>query len=258
MLVIIRGRFLYVGIILALTGGIVAAFILLWGSPGALSLGGVDRIPPPRPAPLYWVLGSEDTALVASTADASISVHRAVISPRHITLFYSVETAPLESLDSVALSPETTLISDRLTKYEVRRVQTLAHYSKTTLGVVSFGPYQLGDSAFKLTIPGLDINTTQFMSGPWEIPVLTRNFPGDSPTAIFNLNSRSSWAGGVVSRGRAGSFVGSSPQGQVATVSFLVGDTYKYFFVDAEGLVSEISEVEYANILDFLGMAQSR
>ena len=61
---------------------------------------------------------------------------------------------------------------------------------------------------------------------------------------------------GTIDRGPYGSFLGSSPQGQVATVSYNIDGIDRYFLVKLDGYVEEIAEEHMAAIKDYLGITR--
>ena len=213
----------------------------------------------PRPPRTLWRLSAPEN-LVATTPHANLHIHDVVLTPQHITLVYSIDLLNDESNGSEGfLSPDSTLVGSGGAVHKATAAQRLAAYGSTTLASITFEPYKAGNRELYLRSPALiisdtDSSQTSQITGPIQLQILTRVGPDDSSNSITRLSGLRYSISGVTTAGIPGSFVGSSPRGQVATVGYKVYGVEKWFLVEQDGRVEELSEDDSADILGFLGI----
>ena len=213
----------------------------------------------PRPAPIFWrVVASED--LSATTPSANIRIHDIVVSPKHITVLYSIDLLNADSQDlEVTVGHGSTLISSNGVVHEATTAQRLATFRGSTLAAITFEPYKLGGRELNLQVPELIISNpgasqTSQIDEPIELHILTRLIPDDSSSAITRFSGLDTSLSGAITAGIPGSFVGSSPRGQVASVGYRIDGVEKWFLVDSDGHIEELSKQTSYDILEHLGI----
>ena len=103
----------------------------------------------------------------------------------------------------------------------------------------------------ELSVGDPDSTRLVALSEPIEMQILTRLMPQQSSAAIFRLPGVTNAS---ISKGPYGSFIGSAPQGQVATVSYNIGGVNRYFLAKLDGHIQEISEQQISEIREYLGI----
>ena len=213
-----------------------------------------------EPPPPLWQLDQ----LVARTGEAAIAVHHTVMSPKNLTLFYSVELRDVDSHERVMIAPTATIVA---AGEDPAQVPTLAKvlYSgvDVSLGALSFGSFELFDTdSLHFTLVVSELTLTRFsdgaketLNGPWTIPVIRRN----SVTTRTSGFPDESWDGRIHSDHNLvglslhpGGYHGDSTIGRVATRAFYFLDRTVYFMVRPDGEVVEISEEWYENVDELL------
>ena len=213
----------------------------------------------PRPAPTRWRIADPEN-LVAATPHVNLHIHDVVISPKHITVVYSIDLLNEDSNGSEAsLSPDATLAGPGGGVHQVTTAQRLAAYGSTTLASITFEPYKGGSGEMYLHSPALvisdpDSSQTSQITGPTQLQILTRVAPDDSSNSITRFYGLRRSISGAITAGIPGSFVGSSPRGQVATVGYQIHDVEKWYLVTHDGRVEDLSREDSADILGFLGI----
>ena len=200
---------------------------------------------------------------VDRTQDASIAIHKIVISSDVITLVYSIELAHADSGKTVMVSPTAILQGERP---DHALMPTLARvlYSgvDVSLGALSFGPYSSDSLYYRLVIPELSVvqmsdRSEMTVQGPWTIPVMKRHederaiLPSWFPHLYWDGRSHSDRNDVKVRHNPVG-YEGDSEIGWVVTSGFYFLDRPVYFMVKADGDVVEISEEWYVNIDELL------
>ena len=186
-------------------------------------------------------------------------MHDILVSPNHVTMVYSAESSS-SGVSSPSLTSKSTLVDETGgVEYRARQLNTLASGQGFALGTVTFDAYRLGTSELRLRIPeiktGQDAdNKPSVLDEAVEVSLLARLRPNDATNGMFRLPGVASSAGGSVTDGPFGGFVGSSPQGQVATVSYEVANVARYFLVKQHGNVQELSANQVAGIREYLGV----
>lgn len=251
-----KARVLPLITILALVGGIVAAVTPMW----VPRLGGSLAYSPEPSAPFWEVPDSE--YLTMTTSSASIAVLDLIASPRHVTVFYSIRVPNSDPPGQEAtVSRKPTLVGSNGDALRAESTQKLASAQGVTLGAITFDPYRLGSRELSLRIPELNIggpgSSKAFsLDEPIEIPILTRLRSQESSDRITRMRGVPMTTTGTIDRGPYGFFLGSSPQGQVATVSYNIDGIDRYFLVKLDGYVEESAEEHMAEIKDYLGITR--
>ena len=213
----------------------------------------------PRPAPTRWRM-SDPESLVAATPHMNLHIHDVVISPKHITVVYSIDLLNEDSNGSEAfLSTDSTLAGPGGGVHRATTGQRLAAYGATTLASITFEPYKGGTGEMYLHSPALvisdpDSSQTSQITGPIQLQILTRVAPDDSSNSITRFYGLRRSISGAIIAGIPGSFVGSSPRGQVVTVGYQVHDVEKWYLVGDDGQLEGLSREDSADILGFLGI----
>ena len=213
----------------------------------------------PCPAPSFWKVGALED-LSASIPSANIHIHDIVVSPSHITVLYSIDLLNADSQDlDATVGHGSTLVSSNGVVHEATTAQRLATFRGSTLAAITFEPYKLGGRELYLQVPELIISNpgasqTSQIDEPIEIHILTRLIPDDSSSAITRLSGLDTSMGGAITAGIPGSFVGSSPRGQVASVGYRIDGVEKWFLVDSDGHIEELSKQASYDILEHLGI----
>lgn len=208
---------------------------------------GLKVTPKPTPVPLEplsisqrWIVEPWER-LVARSSEASISVHKIILTSDYITIFYSVEVLRPDFVGRVFLLDTTRLITETQDKkYEATSIQSLGYASGTTFGSITFGPYQEGNMSLTLSILGLALRnivggSDLFVPGPWEIPLLNNRRPDEPVHYIWSIRGRVASDGGVVTRFPSHEFAGTLPGNEHLVHPFTVGDKELYFLLDHEG-----------------------
>ena len=240
-------------LVAALIMGIVAAWVFLW-EPRIAGQGQVVGNPP---APYWSVAGSDQ--LTFDAGSASISVHDILVSPNHVTVVYSAESSSSE-VSAPSLTGKSTLVDESGSiVYRATQLNTMISAGGFTLGTVTFDSYRLGSSELRLRVPEIKTGNGSeekavVLDEGVEVLALTRLRPNDATGRMFRMSGASRSRGGSVADGPFGGFVGSSPQGQIATVSYDVSGSARYFLVKQHGNVQELSESQVAGIKDYLGI----
>ena len=218
----------------------------------------LETAQPLAPRTLWRISGPEN--LMASTPSANLHIHDVVLSPKHITVVYSIDLLDDDSDGSGAsLSLESTLVGSDGGVQRAVNTQRLATYRSTTLASITFEPYTRGNSELYLRSPALALGTpdssqSSQMSGPIQLQILTTVDPDDSSMSITRLYGLRHSTSGAITAGIPGSFVGSSPRGQVATVGYQVHGVEKWYLVAQDGQVEDLSGEDSTDILGFLGI----
>ena len=235
--------------VLTLVGGIIASVVLLW----------IPRLQEqklvPMPPSSFWSMAEED-GLTASTPEFTINVHEVVASPNHITVVYSTSVSGEDSGEKEAtISNRATLVGSDGTVHRAQHLQKLASDDGETLASISFEAYELGSTELTLHIEEIQIDSVVVsLSQAIDMHILNRLRPQESTNSIARLQGIGSSDTNTITKGPYGSFLGSAPQGQVATVSYTVGETNKYFLIKPQGIIQEISEQQMASIKGYLGI----
>lgn len=219
--------------------------------------------PVPHPAvPVSKWQALSPSEWVASDQSITINVHRIIVTPRHVTLLYSVTLpSPMlgpDHLFAAILSPETSLVTKGQQMPMVRSVP-IRSSANVNLGVAVFQPYIGGGDILTLHIRGIEIKKPGALpvrvAGRWEIPLLRDLAPGVTTQTIYNIPGLSERRiGDTTIRNLGGAFTGDSPRGQVATFGVTIGDMSVYLLVAESGDIEGLSEEEYNNILTYLGI----
>ena len=197
--------------------------------------------------------------LVARTADASVAVHKVVISEGLITLLYSIELAHADPHRTILVSPSARLVGsgpeDALPP-TVKKI--LYHGVDVSLGALSFEGHSLDSAFYSLVIPELSVSRMSdgretTIPGPWVISVIKEH------ESVHD--TRQSWFPHQYWDGRAHSdrrdvrlrhnpvgYEGESSIGWIVTSGFYFLHRPVYFMVRPDGNVVEISEEWYVNI----------
>ena len=213
----------------------------------------------PLPPRTLWTIADPEN-LVAATPPANLHIHDVVISPKHITVVYSIDLLhdDADGLEA-SLSHESTLVGSGGGVHKAVNAQRLATYSSTTVASITFEPYKSGNREFYLHSPALVVrdaesSQTSLITGPIQLQILTRVGPDDSSNSITRLSGLRYSTSGSITADIPGSFVGSSPRGQVATVGYQVHGVEKWYLVGHDGQVEDLSREDSADILGFLGI----
>ena len=213
-----------------------------------------------RPPPPLW----QPDHLVARTEEASVVIHYIVMSPKHVTLFYSVELHEVESHERVKVLPSATLHAGDADRAQAPTLAKVLYSGvDVSLGALSFGSFEsFSTDSLHFTVDVSELVVHRFadgtrttIEGPWTIPIIRRT----SPTVRTSGFPKNSWDGRAHSDGReiglsthAGGYHGDSAIGRVDTRAFYFLDRTVYFMVRPDGDVVEISEEWYENIDEFL------
>ena len=174
-------------------------------------------------------------------------------------MVYSAESSSSE-LSAPSLTEKSTLVDESGgIVYRATQLSTMVSASGFTLGTVTFDSYRLGSSELRLRVPEIKAgdgsnDKAVALDEPVEVLVLKRLRPNDATGRMFRMSGASRSRGGSVADGPFGGFVGSSPQGQIATVSYDVSGSARYFLIKQHGNVQELSEGQVAGIKDYLGI----
>ena len=240
-------------IVMGLLGGIAAAIVLLW-VPGLQR--GYSAIPEPQ-LPFWRMADEEDLAI--DTSSVRLAVHDVIVSPRHVTVVYSIELTGGESEgEEATVNLKTALAGSNGDLHRAVAAHELGFSGGTTLGAIVFEPYRLKNSGLSLVIPELslgspDASESLYMDDPIEMHILTRLRPHETTEHIGRLPGVRTGAVGEA----YGSFLGSSPQGQVATVAYHFGGEKRYFLAKRNGSFEELTEEQMDGILEYLGIRDS-
>ena len=211
----------------------------------------------PEPDSPYWRV-ADSQHMVVSNEDYRLSIHKFLVSPQHITIIYSTET--INGNGYTNLTNRATLVGDDGQIKIAKKLESLASTSTKALASITFEPYSVGATNLSLTIPELTKYTTDgsqtvtSLSSSWQTNVLTRLKPQETTNKIFRLDGIDASQDTFVEKGPYGSFLGSSPQGQVGTVSFSVNGQSRYFLVKQDGHIQEISQQNISDIKSYLGI----
>ncbi len=213
----------------------------------------------PVAPPTLWRIADPEN-LVVATPSANLHIHDVVLSPKHITVVYSIDLQNDDSDGSEAsLSPGSTLVGPDGGVHEATTAQRLATYGSTTLASITFEPYNGGSGEMYLHSPALvisdpDSSRASQITGPIQLQILTRVDPDDSSRSITRLSGLRHSTSGVIEAGIPSSFVGSSPRGQLTTVGYQVHGLEKWYLVGQDGQVEDLSTADSVDILGFLGI----
>ena len=225
-----------------------------------LGAGGLPITRVPFPTVPLW----QPDIFVARTPDASISVHKVIISPENITLIYSVELSEEYSFWTDDESPVATMQGDsRGAALAPLLSKVLRRRDEVSLGALSFGPYDADSVFYELVIS--EIRAFQASSGmqvtiqgPWTIPVLKQHDilayikPSEYPHLYFDGRSHSDRRDVEVYE-YPGTYQGESPIGWITTGRIrIMGSSSVRFMVKPDGDVVEISRQQYSNMLDYV------
>lgn len=203
---------------------------------------------------------------VASLQGVTMTIHRVIVAPQHITLLYSMElsTSMLgpDQMFAVTLPPETHLATEQQRMGLLRSIP-IRSFANVNLGMAVFEPYAGGGETLTLTVHEIEIKkpgvSPMTVTNNWEIPLLRDRAPEASTLAIYNIPGLSEvQAGGIAIRNLGGGFTGDSPRGQVVSLGVKMGDTDAvYLLVTEAGDIEELSAEQYENILAYLGIQAS-
>ncbi len=196
--------------------------------------------------------------LVARTAEASVAVHKVVISEDLITLIYSVELAHADFSRTVLVSPEARLIGTRPEEVLAPIAGRILRYGyDVSLGALSFQGISTDSAFYSLVIPELNASRVSdgremTVPGPWTIPVIKEH--EKIHDAIQSWFPRQHWDGrlhsdrrGVRSRNPGKGYEGDSSIGWIVTGGFYFLGRPLYLMVGPGGNVIEIPEGWYWN-----------
>ena len=222
-----------------------------------LGAGGVPitRLHPPGSAPL-WQLDN----LVARTHEASISVHKLIISPETVTVIYSIELSEDYLFHTVDEALVATLQGDSRSATLTPIMSRVLHREdEVLLGALSFGPYDSDSLFYALVIA--EMRALQASSraevtihGPWTIPVIKQHDRLDwiTPSKHPHMYIDGSWYSDrrdVEVSFFPRTYQGDSAIGWITTEKIVVKKTsLVHFLVKTDGDVIEISERQYADI----------
>lgn len=234
-----------------LLGGIAAAIAFLW----IPRLGGDSSAIPELQQPFWRMVDSEE--LVIKTSSVNVAVHDIIASPRHLTVVYSVNIPGGESEgEEATINLKTNLVGSNGDVHSAVDAHGLGFFDGVTLGSITFEPYKPRNAELSLVIPELslgspDASQSFILGDPVEMKVLTRLRPREYTETIFRLPGVRTEA---EMEGPYGSFLGSAPQGQVATVSYNFGGVDRYFLAKMDGHFEELSEEQMGQIAEHLGI----
>ena len=92
------------------------------------------------------------------------------------------------------------------------------------------------------------------LDDPVDMHILNRLNADETTRMMFRVPGLPESGSGMVRKGPYGSFMGSSPQGQVSTVSYQVAGVNRYFLVKQHGNMQELSEQQMSSIKEHLGI----
>ena len=186
------------------------------------------------------------------------------MSPKHLTLLYSVELHDVESHERVKVLPNATLqAGDAAHAQSPTLAKVLYSGVDVSLGALSFGSFEsFGTDSLYFTLDVSELVVHRFadgtrttLEGSWTIPVIRRT----SPTVRTSGFPEISWDGRTHSDRRriglsthTGGYHGDSEIGRVDTRAFYFLDRTVYFMVRPDGDVVEISEDWYEDVDEFL------
>ena len=195
---------------------------------------------------------------VARTAEASVAVHKVVISEDLVTLIYSIELAHADLARTVLVSPEARLIGSRPEEVLAPSAgEILRHGYDASLGSLSFQGISTDSAFYSLVIPELNVSRVSdgretTVPGPWTIPVIKEHENIDDTRQSWF--PRQHWDGrlhsdrrGVRSRNPRKVYEGESSIGWIVTGGFYFLGRPLYLMVGRDGNVVEIPNAWFWN-----------
>ena len=202
------------------------------------------------------------TQWTASAQNVTVTVHRVIVAPRHITILYSV-AFPTSMVGpdrpfAATLAPQTHLAS-KAHQMRMLRAIPIRSFANVNLGVAVFEPYPNDGETLILDIPEIELKKSGVspitVTSAWGIPLLRDQAPNVASSSIYNVPGLpENQVGSITIKNLGGAFTGDSPRGQVVTFAVGVGDTDIYMLVTETGDVEALNAEEYKNILVYLGI----